>query len=137
MKDVMLETRDLVEGKRELSPKEMQAMKLLLRGDLSMAQVASRMKIGPVTLWRITSDDFFKQELRSYQETIFNASLSALIGQANDMARELVSIAMDKSNAPGVRVAAIKLAFRATLDLGSQFEFRNRLSKIEQQLNDM
>lgn len=136
MKDVMVETRELVEGKRELSKMEMSAMKLLL-DNYSLKEVCTKLKIGRTSLWKITRDDYFKEELRSNQESVFNAALAVLVGETRAMARVLVGIALDEEETTSNRIQAVKLAYRSVLDLGSQFEFRERLSALENQLAEM
>lgn len=138
MKDVMLETKRLVEEpeKRELTKFEMSAMKLLL-ANMSLKEICVKLKCGRTKLWLTTRDDFFRQELQSNQETIFNAALSVLVSETRSMARILVGIAENESETASNRIQAIKLAYRSVLDMGSQFEIRNRLSALESQLSDM
>ena len=136
MKDTMEATKLLVEEKRELTKMELSAMKLLLQ-NYSLKEITDKLKIGRTTLWTITRDEFFKQELRSNQETIFNAALAVLVGETRAMAQGLVGIALDEKETTSNRIQAIKLALHSVLNMGSQFEFRERLSALEKQLNEM
>ena len=136
MKGVMVETKELVEGKRELTKMETAALKLLME-NYSMKTICAKLKIGRTTLWKITRDDFFKEELRSNQETVFNAALAVLVGETRAMARALLAIALDPEETTSNRIQAVKLAYRSVLDLGSQFEFRERLAALERQLAEM
>lgn len=136
MKDVMVETRELVEGKRELTKPELQAMKLLLE-NYSMQEICKKMGIGKTTLWKITRDEFFKAELRSNQETVFNAALAVLVAETRSMAQALINIALDPEETSSVRIQAVKLAYASVLNMGSQMEFRQRLAALEQQFKDM
>ena len=136
MKDVMTKTRELVEGKRELSKMEMSAMKLLLDNH-SLQEVCTKLKIGRTTLWTITRDEYFKQELRSNQETIFNAALAVLVGETRAMAQGLVGIVLDEKETTSNRIQAIKLALSSVLNMGSQFEFRERLAALEKTISEM
>lgn len=136
MKDTMMETKKLVEGKRELTKMEMAAMKLLMQ-NYSLKEVCTKLKIGRTSLWRITRDDHFKAELRSNQETVFNAALAVLVGETRSMASVLVGIALDETETTSNRIQAVKLAYQSVLNMGSQFEFRERLAALERRLVDM
>ena len=53
------------------------------------------------------------------------------------MAQGLVGIALDEKETTSNRIQAIKLALHSVLNMGSQFEFRERLSALEKQISEM